>query len=83
MPYLDIEYIFALFWFALAIIFLVLELMTVGLTSIWVSLGSLAATFLALSGAGFIWQTIIFVTVTIILLLFTKPFVKKYVTHYK
>ena len=42
MPYLDIKYVFALFWLALAIIFLVLELMTVGLTSIWVSLGSLA-----------------------------------------
>ena len=45
MPYLDIEYIFALFWFVLAIIFLILELMTVGLTSIWVSLGAFASTF--------------------------------------
>lgn len=82
MPYLDIEYIFALFWFVLAIIFLILELMTVGLTSIWVSLGAFASTFFALLGAGFVWQVVIFVTVTIILLLFTKPFVKKYVTHY-
>lgn len=68
-----------LVWFGLMIVFLVIELITVGLTSIWLSAGSLAALFVSLSGVGILWQVLAFAAVSLIFLAFTRPFAMKYI----
>ena len=54
-------------WLALLIILLIIEIITVGLTSIWAAGGALAG------------QIIVFFVVTFVLLYFTRPFAVKYI----
>lgn len=69
------------FWLALLIIFVVVECLTVGLVSIWFAGGALVAMVLAMAGAGAIWQDIMFLVVSGLLLILTRPFVKKYLLN--
>ena len=69
------------FWLVLVIIFVVVECVTVGLVSIWFAGGSLVAMFLAMAGAGAIWQDIAFLVVSGLLLVATRPFVKKHLMN--
>lgn len=71
------------FWLALVIIFVVVECLTVGLVSIWFAGGALVAMILAMAGAGAIWQDITFLVVSGLLLIATRPFVKKYLMNKK
>ena len=71
------------FWLALLIIFIVVECLTVGLVSIWFAGGSLVAMILAMAGAGAIWQDVAFLAVSGLLLVITRPFVKKYLMNKK
>lgn len=71
------------FWMALLIIFIVVECLTVGLVSIWFAGGSLVAMILAMAGAGAIWQDVAFLVVSALLLVITRPFVKKYLMNKK
>lgn len=71
-----------LIWCGLMILFLVVEIATVGLTSIWLAGGALAALIVAVSGPGVIWQLTAFVAVSFILLVFTRPFAKKYINSH-
>ena len=71
------------FWLALLIIFVVVECLTVGLVSIWFAGGALVAMILAMAGAGAIWQDIAFIIVSGLLLVATRPFVKKYLMNKK
>lgn len=71
-----------LIWCGLMILFLVVEIATVGLTSIWLAGGALAALIVAVSGPGIIWQLTAFVIVSFILLVFTRPFAKKYINSH-
>lgn len=65
-------------WIALCIVFLIIEQSTLGLTTIWFSIGALVALLSVFLGASFIIQIVIFLVVSLILLLFTrKIFVKK------
>lgn len=68
----------AVIWLALFILFLVIEIITVGLTSIWLAGGALAALLLYALGADIIWQIVAFIVVTCILLVFTRPLAVKY-----
>ena len=70
-------------WLALLVIFVVVECLTVGLVSIWFAGGSLAAMLFAMAGAGGVWQGVAFVAVSAILLVVTRPFVKKYLMNKK
>lgn len=65
-------------WMALVIIFLVVELVTVGLTTIWLAGGALVAFILAAIGAGFWLQLATFFVVSFVLIYFTRPFAVKY-----
>ncbi|MBP3610983.1 MAG: NfeD family protein [Lachnospiraceae bacterium] len=69
---------FQYFWFALLIIFVVVECFTVGLVSIWFAGGALAAMLFALAGAEAIWQDIIFLVVSGLLLVLTRPIAVRY-----
>lgn len=71
------------FWLALLIIFVVVECLTVGLVSIWFAGGALVAMLLAMAGAGAIWQDIVFLLTSGLLLIITRPFVKKYLLNKK
>lgn len=66
-------------WLVLLIVFVVGELMTVGLTSIWFAVGSLVSLILACLGANPIVQIVCFVVVSIVLLISTKPLASKYI----
>lgn len=66
-------------WLGLAIVLLVIEILTVGLTTVWFAIGALLAMTLAFCGAGLAWQTTIFVVSSVVLLVFTRPLVQKYI----
>lgn len=67
-------------WIVFTVLFLILELATVSLVSIWFVAGALAAFIASLLGAGLGVQVGIFVLVSAVLLIFTMPLVKRYVT---
>ena len=67
----------AILWLATMVFFIVFEIATMGLYTIWFAGGSLAAFFLAVLGFNKWWQLGIFVIVSGILLFFTRPIVKK------
>lgn len=66
-------------WLALLIILLIIEIITVGLTSIWAAGGALAALILNILGVPLAGQIIVFFVVTFVLLYFTRPFAVKYI----
>ena len=68
-----------LVWCGLMLLFLVVEIATVGLTSIWLAGGSLAALIVSAAGAQIEWQIAAFILVSFILLVFTRPFARKYI----
>lgn len=65
-------------WLGLLIILLIIEIITVGLTSIWAAGGALAALLLNLLGIPFIGQVVVFFVVTFVLLAFTRPVAVKF-----
>lgn len=68
-------------WLVLFIVMLVAELMTMGLTTIWFAGGALAAFFAALLDSHLMVQVVLFVVVSIVLLLFTRPLAAKYLNR--
>lgn len=72
------QYGLPVMWMALVIIFLVVELVTVGLTTIWLAGGALVAFILAAVGANFLLQFIAFIAVSFVLVYFTRPLAVKY-----
>ena len=71
-----------LVWCGLMLLFLVVEIATVGLTSIWLAGGSLAALIVSAAGAQIEWQIAAFILVSFILLVFTRPFARKYINSH-
>ena len=68
-------------WILAAVVFGVLEGITAQLVSIWFVLGAVAAAVAAACG-GAVWlQGVLFVAVSVVALLATKPLVKKYLRH--
>lgn len=66
------------FWLIVAAIFLVIEGITMGLTTIWFTGGAIVALVVALLGGGTVLQVIMFFAASILLLVFTrKLFVSK------
>lgn len=70
---------YVIFWLIAVIVFVVAELITVGLFSIWFAAGALVAMIVAICNGGIILQLIAFFVVSILLLLGTKPWAKKYI----
>ncbi len=65
-------------WLVLFVAFLTLEVITIGLTSIWFAIGALIALIAAGLDANVLVQIILFVVSSIILMIATKPIVSKY-----
>jgi membrane protein implicated in regulation of membrane protease activity len=66
------------FWLALTIICVVVEALTLGLTSIWFAFGGLAALVAGILGAALWLQIVCFIVVTIVMLVLTRPLAVKF-----
>lgn len=69
-------------WLGLLILFLVIEIATVGLTTIRMAGGALGALILDLAGLNLWWQIGAFLVVSFTMLVFTRPFVVKYINSH-
>lgn len=65
-------------WLGLLVLFIVFELMTTSLTTIWFAGGALVAFVMALVGLPVWAQIAAFFVVSIVLLIFTRPFLTKF-----
>ena len=65
-------------WLVLLILFIVAELATMGLTTIWFAGGALIAAIAAALHAPLVLQVALFLIVSIVLLFFTRPIAVKY-----
>lgn len=68
----------AVIWIAVIVVCAAVEMATVGLTSIWFAGGAIVALLFYALGLGEIWQFAAFVTVSLLLLIFTRPWAMKY-----
>lgn len=66
-------------WLAAMIILIVIEIITVGLTTIWFAFGALVAIVVSMCGGGLMLQLTAFLLVSLGLLIFTRPFAVKYI----
>ena len=64
-------------WFILFVILLFIELVTVNLVTIWFAIGAVAAIITTIFTDSILIQSIVFVVVSILSLLITKPIIKK------
>lgn len=72
------KYLLVTLWLVALVAFLVIELITVGLTTIWLAGGALVAFILAILGVNVWVQIIAFVVVSFLLVYFTRPLAVKY-----
>ena len=70
--------VYVIAWIAICAVLMVLEAMTMGLTTIWFAGGALVAAVLAALKAPLVAQIVVFVVVSLVLLYFTRPVVSKY-----
>ena len=70
-------------WIGLMILFLIIEAIVPGLISIWLAIGALVAILPAALNAPMWLQITVFVAVSIISLIVTRPLAKKYVNSKK
>ena len=68
-------------WLVVFVVFAALELVSLGLTCIWFAIGALAGCVAALLGANWIVQAVVFLVVTMVVLIFIRPFAIKYVNN--
>lgn len=66
------------FWLVFLIAAIVIEVMTLGLTTIWFAGGAVIAILAAMLQAPIAVQVILFLTVSLVLLFFTRPIAVKY-----
>ncbi len=64
-------------WLILLVIFILVEIATVGLLTIWFAGGALAAFFVSLSQLGTAVQVIVFLIVSFVLVLLIRPLAQK------
>lgn len=65
-------------WLVLLIVFIVVELATMGLTTIWFAGGALLAALAAVLHAPLVVQVALFLVISILLLCFTRPIAVRY-----
>lgn len=69
---------YAVYWLIASAVFLLVEIMTLGLTSIWFAGGAVVAAITALFGVPFWVQMLIFIVVTCLLFALPRPVAKRY-----
>ena len=73
----------ALYWLILFIVLLIIEIITLGLTTIWFAGGALIAFVLALLGVPATIQWAVFCVVSLVLLFATRPWAVRYFNNQK
>ena len=68
----------AIVWLAVAIVLLVVEIITLGLTTIWFAGGALVACVAAALQADFLVQMMLFLVVSVVMLFITRPVAMRY-----
>jgi membrane protein implicated in regulation of membrane protease activity len=71
------------FWVAVTIICVVIESLTLALTTIWFGISAFVMVFLAFTPLPFPAQLFIFVALALVLLIFTRPVVKQKINQKK
>ena len=66
------------FWLVVLVVLVIIELLTMGLTTVWFAGGALIATIATLFHAPLALQVILFLIVSAVLLFFTRPLAVKY-----
>ncbi len=66
------------FWMAMTVLLAVIEAVTAGLVTVWFALGAFGAVIAAALGAKTTVQVVVFVLVSALSLVLTRPFVKKF-----
>ncbi len=66
-------------WLVLAVAFAVGELLTTGFFLLWFALGAAVSALAAALGLGLVWQIVVFLAVSGLLVLFTRPLVHRLV----
>ncbi len=69
---------YTILWLAALVVLIVVEILTMGLTTIWFAGGALAAVIAAGIGAPLVVQIVLFFAVSFALLYFTRPVAVKY-----
>ncbi len=69
---------YTIFWLAALVVFIVIEIATMGLTTIWFAGGAFFAVITAALGLPLVVQIVLFFIVSFVLLYFTRPIAVKY-----
>ena len=67
-----------MYWLILFVVLLIIEICTMGLTTIWFAGGALVAFVMGIIGFGTTVQVIVFLIVSVLLLVMTRPIALKY-----
>ena len=70
-------------WLAVFVLLIVIELATMGLTTIWFAGGAVAGFIASMLGANVVIQAVVFFVVSIVLLIFTRAFAVRYINSNK
>ena len=65
-------------WLVVAVVMIIIEIASLGLTSIWFAGGAVVAAIVAYSGLSMTTQIIAFAVVSLLLLIFTRPIAQKH-----
>ena len=67
-----------IYWLILFVILLLIEIFTMGLTTIWFAGGAIVAFLSGVLGFGTVFQVVVFMVVSVLLLVITRPLAVKY-----
>jgi membrane protein implicated in regulation of membrane protease activity len=71
----------SIFWLVVFLVLLIIEIFTLGLTTIWFALGAIGAFVSTLFHAEIIVQVVIFFVVSVVSLIVTRPIALKYFSN--
>lgn len=71
----------SIIWLILLAVLLVVEIITLGLTTIWFAGGALVAFLVSIVGGPLWLQILLFIAVSVVLLIFTRPLAVKYMNR--
>lgn len=72
----------AIIWLILFVVLVIFEIVTMGLTTIWFAAGALVAFIASLLHATWWVQFVLFIIVSLVMLIFTRPFAVKYINRH-
>lgn len=65
------------FWLSVMVVCVLIEALTLALTSVWAAIAALIMIFVSQTGLPFKWQLLLFLVLTIALIVITRPFAVK------